>query len=31
LIGSLLKNFTRQNLTTIKGPITIVSGTWFDS
>ena len=27
LIGSLLKNFTRQNLTTIKGPITIVSGT----
>ena len=26
LIGSLLKNFTRQNLSTIKGPITIVSG-----
>lgn len=26
LIGSLLKNFTRQNLATIKGPITIVSG-----
>ena len=26
LIGSLLKNFTRQNLTSIKGPVTIVSG-----
>lgn len=26
LISSLLKNFTRQNLTNIKGPVTIVSG-----
>ena len=31
LIGSLLKNFTRQNLTTIKGPITIVSGMSFNT
>lgn len=26
LINSLLKNFTRQNLSSIKGPVTIVSG-----
>ena len=26
LISSLLKNFTRQNLASIKGPVTIVSG-----
>lgn len=28
LIKSILKNFTRQNLTTIKGPMTIVSGVY---
>lgn len=26
LINSLLKNFTRQNLSDIKGPVTVVSG-----
>ena len=26
LINSLLKNFTRQNLTDLKGPVTVVSG-----
>ncbi len=28
LIQCLVKNFTRQNISDIQGPITIVSGTW---
>ena len=28
LITCLLKNYTRQNLTDVKGPVTVVSGTY---
>ncbi len=28
LLQCLLKNYTRQNLTSLRGPITVVSGTW---